>query len=90
MTPVKWSSASYSLGGHAKGVTPLHLAASDGLNDVVDVLMANGADISATDALYGGTPEGWARHHGQETTAAKLHAMGEGVSDGQPISYPRK
>ena len=39
--------------------TPLHEAASDGRKEVVELLIANGADVNAKDN-YGKTPLDWA------------------------------
>ena len=47
---------------HGRGVTALHLAAQSGHLAVVDLLLRRGADPSAEDALYHGTPLGWAEH----------------------------
>ena len=60
------------LGGHAKGVTAFHLAAADGLVEIVERLQGAGADPRATDDLYGGTPSSWARFHGQPELAERL------------------
>lgn len=60
------------LGGHAKGVTALHLAAADGHTDIIDRLRQAGANPSATDDLYNGTPAGWARFYGHQDLAEKL------------------
>ena len=60
------------LGGHAKGVTAFHLAAADGLVEIVERLQKAGANPRATDDLYGGTPSSWARFHGQPEMAERL------------------
>jgi ankyrin repeat protein len=57
---------------HGEGVTALHLAAQAGRVDAVRTLLELGADPSATDALYGGTPAGWAEHAGHQDAAALL------------------
>lgn len=57
--------------GHGVGTTALHHAAESGQLEVIEVLLAAGADPTAKDALYGATPAGWAAHSGQEA-AAKL------------------
>ena len=62
------------LGGHAKGVTAFHLAAADGLVDVIERLQEAGANPRATDDLYGGTPSSWARFHGHPKLAERLRA----------------
>ena len=63
------------LGGHAKGVTALHLAASDGLREIIDRLQQAGANPSITDDLYNGTPAGWARFHGHSELADELQEL---------------
>ena len=60
------------LGGHAKGVTAFHLAAADGLVEIVERLQRAGANPRVRDDLYGGTPSGWARFHGQPEMAERL------------------
>ena len=42
--------------------TPLHHAVSSGSLDAVEVLVEAGADLSAKDRAWGGTPLGWAEH----------------------------
>ena len=63
------------LGGHAKGVTAFHLAAADGRREIIELLKRAGADPSATDELYQGTPAGWASFHGQPELAEELHKL---------------
>ena len=60
------------LGGHAKGVTAFHLAASDGRLEIIERLQRAGADPRATDDLYNGTPSSWARFHGHPELADEL------------------
>ena len=60
------------LGGHAKGVTALHLAAADNLNEVISRLQKAGADASIQDDLYHSTPAGWARFYGHPELAKQL------------------
>ena len=47
-------------------VTPLHLAASQGHADIVDLLLASGADSSIRDSKHDSDSIGWAEHFGQE------------------------
>lgn len=47
---------------HGQGITALHLAAQNGHLATVKLLVERGADISAEDDLYHGTPIGWAEH----------------------------
>ncbi|MCY4093557.1 MAG: ankyrin repeat domain-containing protein [Gammaproteobacteria bacterium] len=63
------------LGGHAKGVTPFHLAASDGFREIIERLRRAGADPGATDELYNSTPAGWARFHGHPELADELQKL---------------
>ena len=63
------------LGGHAKGVTAFHLAAADGRREIIELLKSVGADPSATDDLYRGTPAGWAQFHGQPDLAKELQKL---------------
>lgn len=63
------------LGGHAKGVTAFHLAAADGLQEIIERLKASGADPRATDDLYNGTPAGWARFYGHPRLAEELQEL---------------
>ena len=60
------------LGGHAKGVTAFHLAAADGLVEIIERLQKAGANPRARDDLYGGTPSSWARFHGHPEVAERL------------------
>jgi ankyrin repeat protein len=45
---------------HGERVTPLHLAAQNGDLEVIEALLAAGADPTVEDALYHGTPADWA------------------------------
>lgn len=47
--------------GHGQGVTALHLAAQTDKREMVELLLARGADPTVQDALYHSTPAGWAR-----------------------------
>jgi hypothetical protein len=49
---------------HGEGITALHLAAQNGALDVIRALLELGADPTVEDALYHGTPAGWAEHGG--------------------------
>jgi ankyrin repeat protein len=57
---------------HGRGLTALHLAAQDGKLDAVAALLELGADPSVEDALYRGSPAGWAEHFGHPETAALI------------------
>jgi hypothetical protein len=43
-----------------EGATPLHYATLNGHREIVELLLANGADINARDTQFGATPAGWA------------------------------
>jgi len=58
--------------GHGVGTTALHHAAESGHVEVIEVLLAAGADPTAEDELYHATPAGWAEHNGQEAAHALL------------------
>jgi ankyrin repeat protein len=51
---------------HGVGTTALHHAAEGGHLEVIEVLLAAGADPTIEDALYGATPASWAEHNGQD------------------------
>jgi ankyrin repeat protein len=42
------------------GATPFHHAVLNGQREIVDLLLANGADINARDDQFNATPTGWA------------------------------
>ncbi len=51
------------------GATPLHHAAFHARRDLVELLLAAGADINARDHKFGATPGGWALHYLRERGA---------------------
>jgi len=57
---------------HGVGTTALHHAAESGHLEVIEVLLAAGADPTIEDELYGGTPASWAEHAGQDAAHALL------------------
>ena len=57
---------------HGEGVTALHLAAQNDRVEMIELLLARGADPSIQDALYQSTPEGWAEHESAHRAAAAL------------------
>ena len=57
---------------HGQRVTALHLAAQNNRVEAVRTLLARGADPTAEDALYHGTPAGWAEHEGALRSLAVL------------------
>lgn len=65
------------LGGHAQGTTPLHIAASQGDRTLVEYLIARGADPTLCDALYDGTPDGWATQYNHTELAQYLREQRE-------------
>ena len=58
----------------AEGLTALHTAAAAGLDEVVEVLLAHGANFDATDAR-GRTPLHLARHQGRHRRATHARCM---------------
>jgi RNA polymerase sigma factor (sigma-70 family) len=59
------------------GETPLHHAAAGGHIGIIDLLLADKADINAQETnKYGGTPLHWAVRHGQVDAAKHLLAKG--------------
>ena len=56
------------------GATALHLAAFDGNAEVVEELLARGADLSLRDNVFDGTPAGWASAGGHENLGKRLAA----------------
>ena len=56
------------------GTTALHQAAFEGNTELVEELLARGADLSLRDAVYDGTPAGWAEAGGHEDLAQRLTA----------------
>ena len=53
---------------------PLHEAAATGNLEVIELLLANGADPNLRDASYNSTPAGWAEHSGHEEAERYLAA----------------
>ena len=53
-------------------MTAFHLAASDGLIDVIERLRNAGARADVADDLYHSTPAGWARFHGHPELVAEI------------------
>src|SRR5688572_29334315 len=58
------------------GSTPLHYAAHRGLADVVDALLAAGADVHARERVSDTTPLHWAAEGGHERVVRSLVAHG--------------
>ncbi len=56
------------------GTTALHQAAFEGNAELVEELLARGADLNLRDAVYDGTPAGWAEAGGNEDLAKRLAA----------------
>ena len=57
---------------HGKNAVAMHLAAQFGSLKCLELLLHRGADPSIKDAAFEGTPLGWARHAGAETSIALL------------------
>ena len=51
------------------GATGLHYAAFNGNREIMDALIAAGADVNARDGKHGATPAGWAVHTMRERGA---------------------
>ena len=62
--------------GHGQKTTALHLAAQSGHLDAIRALLDAGADPTAVDDLYQGTPANWAEHGGQRDAAEFLRGLG--------------
>jgi ankyrin repeat protein len=58
--------------GRGMGETALHEAAMNGEREIVEMLLAAGADRSVRDARFDATPAGWAHHGDQPGLAAIL------------------
>jgi hypothetical protein len=58
--------------GFHSHATALHQAVSSGSLEAVKILVEAGADLTATDRIYHGTPLGWAKHIPSETTDATV------------------
>jgi rhodanese-related sulfurtransferase len=54
--------------------TALHCAAFDGDLELIETLLAAGADLTLRDARFDGTPLDWALHEGQAAAAAALES----------------
>jgi hypothetical protein len=61
------------------GATPLHHAAWGGDVDLIERLLAAGADPTATDTRFGTTPLGWAEHAYQTEAADLLRPLSPGA-----------
>ena len=58
--------------------TPLHIAVANGHADVVDTLLARGADLTIRDGRWQGTPLEWADHCNQPAIADRLRGRNDG------------
>lgn len=59
------------------GETPMHWAAANGSNEIIDLLLADKADINAEEAnKFGGTPLHWAVKHDRLATVKHLIEKG--------------
>jgi len=66
----------YNPDGNHSHSTPLHQAIAAGHADVVRLLVERGAPLDIRDAIYQGTPLGWAVYCDQPVIAAYLRASG--------------
>ncbi|WP_232791703.1 MULTISPECIES: ankyrin repeat domain-containing protein [Amycolatopsis] len=60
---------------HGVGVTALHLAAQSNRLDVIELLANAGTDLTARDALWDSTPEGWAEACDSPAAQELLHRL---------------
>lgn len=67
---------------------PLHYAARAGADGIVQLLLANGADIRALDAKHRATPADWARFFGHGQLAATLDAVPRSRSETSVVNTP--
>ncbi|HEX8623860.1 MAG TPA: ankyrin repeat domain-containing protein [Allosphingosinicella sp.] len=65
--------------------TPLHQAVWNGHEEVVRLLVRNGARLDLRDTIHDGTPLDWAKHCGRSAIAAYLEAS-PGARDGERMS----
>ncbi len=77
------------VGAHGHS-TPLHQAALAGNVEVVRLLVERGAQLDVKDTVWGGTPEGWARHGGRLEIAEYLRerAVGREAERAPSIAVP--
>jgi hypothetical protein len=66
----------------------LHEAAWCGHREVVERLLARGADPTCRDTQYDGTPAGWARHAGHHELAARLAEAEAAWRSGGRVARP--
>lgn len=60
---------------HGENVTALHVAAQSASIPFLELLLEHGADPTARDAVYDGTPAEWAAHGGPEESRNFLQAI---------------
>ena len=68
------------VGGFIRGWTPLHFAARDGYKEIVELLIAKGADVNAKDNDGGTTPLHHAASYGRNEVVELLIAKGADVN----------
>ncbi len=68
------------VGGHSH-TTPLHQAAGKGYENIVRLLVENGARLDIRDLLWNGTPADWAEHGGKKDVEAYLQALRDSQSE---------
>ena len=64
----------------ADGSTCLHLAAFNGDESMVDLLLANGADLTLRDNTFDGNPAGWANAGGHDQLAERLRGLADAAA----------
>jgi ankyrin repeat protein len=67
--------ASFGGPGYGERVAPLHVAAETGNLDAVRILLAAGADPTASEDVYQSTAAGWAKHSGHTEVADVIQGL---------------
>jgi ankyrin repeat protein len=71
---------------HEQG-TPLHFAAIENQNDIVDLLLAAGADLETRDGEFNMTPIGWANEKGHKEMVDYLVERGAATDLYSAVAY---
>lgn len=66
--------AGFPVSAPEESASALHFAAAAGASEVVELLLARGADPGVKDPEWGATPAGWAANFGHAELAARLEA----------------
>lgn len=73
------SRATFGGPSHGQGVTPLHMAAENDFDEMAQLLLDHGADVTIEEDNYHSTAQGWAEHFGSKRVLAVL--CGENGND---------